>query len=201
MCVCVCVCVSFQNSHAKSMTEILKKDFRRDFQKLTMHNIPLTFPASKRQRFVGKICLRNLIFLCHFSFYHLHSSQMQKGEDNLEYEVYLFRITRPSFSPSCATNVLFNVRNTASCAPCLGFPTVTWELHFFLSRKWWEDKSVEDCEMLKHYDLEMNVRQICKQKASQIPFHGFYSGPYLTNKYPIHSPKGGHASPDFWVGL
>lgn len=75
-----------------------------------------------------------------------------------------------------------------------------WELHL-LSQKWLEDKSVRDCEMLKRYGVEMNVRQICKQKASQIPFHGFYSDPYLTNEYHIRNPKGRHAIPDFWVGL
>jgi len=101
----------------------------------------------------------------------------------------------------CATNVPFDVRKMTSCAPYLSFLTVMWELHFLLSRKWWEDKSVKDCEMLKCYDMKLNVGQICKQKASRIPCHGFYSDHCLTNSYHIHNPKGGRTGPDFWVGL
>lgn len=89
-------------------------------------------------------------------------------------------------APCCATNVLFDVRKTTLWAPYLSFLTVTWELHF-LFRKWWEDKSVKDCEMLKCCDVEMNVRQICKQKASEIPFHGFYSVPWQT-RIPFVTP-------------
>lgn len=173
------------------MTEILK-DIGRNFQKLVKHNIPLTFPPSKRQCFVRKIFHVWLHFFCHF-FLLFPCQANVRGENNLECEAQLC-----SAPPVLQMS---DVRKITSCAPYLSFLTVMWELHFLLSQKWWEVKSVRDCEMLKHSDVEMNVRQICEQKTTRILFREFYSDPYLPNQYHICGPKGGHASLDVWTGL
>lgn len=156
----VSVCFSFQNSHTQSMTEILKKGLSRNFQKLVKHTTSLTFPPSKKQHFVGKIFLSNLIFSVAFLSIIFIPAKCRRRKT-----IWNMRHTSSQLQDLCSAPPLlqmFDVRKITLGAPHLSFLTATWELHFMLSRKWWEDKSVRDC-----FGVEMNVRQICKLEASR----------------------------------
>lgn len=113
VCMCVCVCVSFQihtqNQRLKLLRKTLLEIFRSLWSIISLLTSPIKKVALRRENL-----LVSLDFLCHFSFYHLHSSQIQKGEDNLEYEANFFRIGRPSFS-------------LLLCYKCL---VCCWENHF-----------------------------------------------------------------------
>lgn len=115
----VSVCFSFQNSHTQSMTEILKKGLSRNFQKLVKHTTSLTFPPSKKQHFVGKIFLSNLIFSVAFLSIIFIPAKCRRGKT-----IWNMRHTSSQLQDLCSASPLlqmFDVRNHVRC-PTSQFP-------------------------------------------------------------------------------